>query len=319
MSRISESIFGTLGAIRFKNRVNFMKPKRSEKHKMPTMSHKQYLTSTMVVNNRTVCTIQPLQADTKLQNTGTNAQNAGANIQNTGANVHIVYFHGGGYSMEATGMHFALMKTLVKQTGCAVSYVDYPLAPENTATDAMEMSFLAYKKLQAADSNRHFVLMGDSAGGGLALALAMKIRDEALTDKELFSPEQIILFSPWLDIALTNTRIPEYEKRDVILDVTGLREIGEKYRGDVAADHYTVSPKFGDLSGLGKIAVFYGTEEIFFPDCQEFCDEKQNGSFQVAGYEYEKMQHDWVLLPIEEAKRAIGEVCALVTQRDIII
>jgi epsilon-lactone hydrolase len=151
------------------------------------------------------------------------------------------------------------------------------------------------------------------------LALAMRIRDEALTDSDIAQPEQIIAFSPWLDIALTNKRIPDYEKRDVILDADALREIGEKYRGNVPADNYMVSPKFGDLSGLGTISVFYGTEEIFFPDCEEFCDETQNGGFPVNGYEYDKMQHDWVILPIEEAKRAVGEICALVALRDMTI
>jgi len=298
MSRISESIFGALGAIRFKNRVNFMKPKRSEKHKIPTMSTKQYMTTTAFVRKRPVCTIEPVDTEAK---------------------VHIVYFHGGGYSMEASGLHFQLMKNLVKQTGCALTYIDYPLAPEHTVTQTMDMSLMAYKKLKAGYPKHRFILMGDSAGGGLALALAMKIRDEALTDKCLAQPEQIIVFSPWLDIALTNKRIPEYEKRDVILDVDALREIGERYRGDVPADNYMVSPKFGDLSGLGGISVFYGTEEIFFPDCEEFCDETQNGGFAVTGYEYDKMQHDWVILPIDEAKRAVGEICALVALRDMTI
>jgi epsilon-lactone hydrolase len=298
MSKTSQSIFGVLGAIHFKDRVDFMKPVRSQRTRIPAMPKKQYQTKTMLVRNRMVCTIQPLETV--------------ANEHNAGANVHIVYFHGGGYSMEASGLHFALMKTLVKRTGCTLSYVDYPLAPEHTVTETTAMSLLAYKKLKAEDPNRRFVLMGDSAGGGLALALAMRIRDEGIA-----GPEQIIVFSPWLDIALKNKRIPEYEKRDVILDVAALREIGEQYRGDVPADHYTVSPKYGNLTGLGKIAVFYGTEETLYPDCKEFCEESKSAGFPVTGYEYAGMQHDWVILPIEEAKRAIGEVCALVAQRDM--
>lgn len=293
MSKLSESFFGALGAIRFKNRINFMEPKRSEKHKIPTMSSKKYRTTTLFIKKRPVCTIEPVDTEAK---------------------VHIVYFHGGGYSMEASGLHFQLMKNLVKQTGCALTYIDYPLAPEHTVTEAMDMSLLAYKKLKVGYPKHRFILMGDSAGGGLALALAMRIRDE-----EIDGPEQIILLSPWLDIALTNKRIPEYEKRDVILDVAALREIGEQYRGDVPADNYMVSPKYGDLSGLGAISVFYGTEEILFPDCEEFCDETQNGGFAVTGYEYDKMQHDWVILPIDEAKRAVGEICALVALRDMTI
>lgn len=291
MSKISESFFGVLGTIRFKKRVNFMKPKRSEKNKIPTMSTKQYMTTTLFVRKRPVYTIEPVDTEAK---------------------VHIVYFHGGGYSMEATGLHFQLMKNLVKQTGCALTYIDYPLAPEHTATETMAMSLAAYKKLKKGYAKHRFILMGDSAGGGLALALAMRIRDE-----EIAGPEQIILFSPWLDIGLTNEKIPQYEKRDVILDVAALREIGERYRGEIPADNYQVSPKFGSLKDLGKISVFYGTEEIFCPDCTELCDETRNGGVTVTGYEYQNMQHDWIILPIEEARKAIGEVGALVALRDM--
>lgn len=291
MSKISESFFGALGAIRFKNRVNFMKPKRTNKLKIPTMSTKQYMTTTLFVRKRPVCTIEPIDTEAK---------------------VHIVYFHGGGYSMEASGLHFQLMKNLVKQTGCALTYIDYPLAPEHTATETLAMSLAAYKKLKKGYSKHRFILMGDSAGGGLALALAMRIRNEGIP-----GPEQVILFSPWLDIALTNEKIPQYEKRDVILDMAALRKIGERYRGEIPADSYMVSPKFGSLKELGTISVFYGTEEIFCPDCMELCDETLNGGVTVNGYEYQNMQHDWIILPIDEARKAIGEVGALVAVRDM--
>lgn len=307
MTKISQSIFGVLGAVRFKDLVDFMKPKRSARPKTPAMSQKQYQTTTLLVQNRTVCTIQPLGDQPKIHmEVGLQAQ------REDRPQVHIVYFHGGGYSMEASGLHFALMKTLVKQTGCALSYVDYPLAPEHTAPETIAMSLEAYQVLNEAYPTHKFLLMGDSAGGGLALALAMKIRDEARTNPGLNQPAQIILFSPWLDIGLSNKRIVEYEKRDVILDAEALREIGDKYRGEIPADHYLVSPKFGDLTGVGPVSIFYGTEEILYPDCVAFCEEQTRAGFAVTGYEYENMQHDWVILPIEEAKKAIGEVCALI-------
>lgn len=294
MSKTSESIFGVLGAIRFKDRVDFMHPRRSTKPKTPAMPQKQYKTTTRLVQSRTVCTIEPLELATVLG-------------RGTEARAHIVYFHGGGYSMEASGLHFQLMKNLVKQTGCALSYIDYPLAPEHTAAETMAMSLAAYLKLKTEYPAHRLILMGDSAGGGLALALAMHIRDQGIA-----GPEQIILFSPWLDIGLTNEKIPLYEPLDVILDVAGLREIGERYRGELPADHYLVSPRYGDLTGLGSISVFYGTKEILCPDCREFCESSQRGGFPVKGYEYQGMQHDWVILPIEEAKKAMVEICALI-------
>ena len=306
MSRTSDSIFGVLDIIRFKDRVDFLNPKRSRRARVPAMPQKYYKTTNMLVQSRTVCTIEPL--DSALE---------------SGGKTHIVYFHGGGYSMEASGLHFQLMKTLMKQTGCPLTYVDYPLAPEHNATETIGMSLAAYLKLKEMHPDHRFVFVGDSAGGGLALALAMKIRDEGLA-----GPVRLILFSPWLDLALSNPSIAPLEGRDVILGVAALREIGDRYRGNLPKDHFLVSPKYGDLTGLGRIAVFYGTEEILYPDCREFC-ETAAGAVDVAGaqpgdvadadpgvsvtgYEYEGMQHDWVLLPMEEAKKAIAEACELI-------
>jgi acetyl esterase/lipase len=297
MSKTSDSIFGVLNIIRFKDRVDFLNPRRSKRTRVPAMPQSRYKTTTILVQDRTVCTIEPLDSATK---------------------THIVYFHGGGYSMEASGLHFQLMKTLMKQTGCPLTYVDYPLAPEHTALDTVGMCLAAYKQLLEMYPSHRFVFVGDSAGGGLALALGMKIREEGIA-----GPVQLILFSPWLDLTLANEQIPPLEDRDVILDVAALREIGERYRGDIPKDHYLVSPMYGDLAGLGRIAVFYGTEEILYPDCRAFCEraaEKvaaaggagEQAGFSVTGFEYQGMQHDWVLLPMEEAKKAIAEACEII-------
>ena len=298
MSKTSQSIFSVLGAISFKDRIDFLKPRRSGRTKTPVLPHRDYKTTTRTVHDRTVCTVAPLE--------GTEPADVGAK-GNSYAKPHIVYFHGGGYSMEASGLHFALMKNLIKQTGCPLTYIDYPLAPEHTATKNIAMCMDAYKILQAEHPAQSFVFVGDSAGGGLALALAMKIRDEGLV-----GPTQLILFSPWLDISLGNPQIPIFQDKDVILEASGLRKIAEVYRGEIPADHFLVSPIHGDLDGLCPIAVFYGTEEILYPDCKEFCEESREKGFDVTAYEYKRMQHDWVILPTPEARQAVAQVCAMI-------
>jgi len=135
-----------------------------------------------------------------------------------------------------------------------------------------------------------------------------------IRDKGLKGAEKIILFSPWLDIKLTNERISLYEKRDFVLDAESLRKIGGIYRGNLHASHYLVSPKYGDLKGLGDIAVFFGSEEIFYPDCIQFCIANNEGSTKIRAYEYAGMQHDWVILPIPEAYRALGQAAAFIRE-----
>jgi epsilon-lactone hydrolase len=281
MSYLSWTIFKILKMIRFKERIDFMHPKRSAKVKAPYFSNKKYSTTELMVLGRPVLPIRPIESK---------------------ALAHVVYFHGGGYSIEASGLHFQLMKQLIDLANCTVTYMDYPLAPEFSVVDTMDMALEAYSQLLLAHPEHQFVLMGDSAGGGLALSLSMLIRDKGLKDAK-----KIILFSPWLDIKLTNERISLYEKRDFVLNAESLRKIGEIYRGDLHASHYLVSPKYGDLKGLGDIAVFFGSEEIFYPDCLEFCGANSTGSARVTAYEYAGMQHDWVILPIPEAHRALDE------------
>ena len=222
---------------------------------------------------------------------------------------HVIYFHGGGYSFEASGGHFQLMKQLIDRSNCMVTYVDYPLAPEFSVVDTMNMALETYSQLLSAYPKHQFVLMGDSVGGGLALSLSMLIREKGLK-----AAEKIILFSPWLDIKLTNERISLYEKRDFVLDAEPLRKIGQIYAGELHESHYLVSPKYGDLKGLGDIAVFFGSEEIFYPDCMEFCDAGNAGSTKIRAYEYAGMQHDWVILPIPEAYRALDEAAVFMRE-----
>ncbi len=288
MSYLSIMIFKILKMIRFKERIDFMHPKRSAKGKVPYFSKKKYRTTELVVFGRLVLTISPPESKT-LQ--------------------HVIYFHGGGYSIEASGGHFQIMKQLIDRANCTVTYVDYPLAPEFSVVDTMDMALETYSRLLSAHPDHQFVLMGDSAGGGLALSLSMLIRDKGLK-----GAEKIILFSPWLDIKLTNKRISLYEKRDFVLDTESLRKIGEIYAGNRHAAQYLVSPKYGDLTGLGDIAVFFGSEEIFCPDCMEFCDSGNAGSTKIRAYKYAGMQHDWVILPIPEAHRALDEAVAFMRE-----
>ena len=135
-----------------------------------------------------------------------------------------------------------------------------------------------------------------------------------IRDIGLKAPRKIILFSPWLEIGLLNERVPRYEKRDFMLNAGSLRKIGKIYSGDLPETNYLVSPKYGDVSGLGDIAVFFGSEEIFRPDCVDFCAAHKSGKPEVSAYEYEGMQHDWVLFPIPEAYHALDRAVAFAKQ-----
>ena len=105
---------------------------------------------------------------------------------------HILYLHGGAYVQSFVKQHWRFLSMLVRETNCTVTAPDYPLAPEYNYKHAFEMLVPLYRQILKSVKPKNTLLMGDSAGGGLALALAQKIKLENLP-----SPDQLILLSPF--------------------------------------------------------------------------------------------------------------------------
>jgi len=222
---------------------------------------------------------------------------------------HILFFHGGAYLLEGSVMHWKLMETISLKANCKVSYIDYPLAPEYNYKATFEMVQQAYDKLLKENPNDMFMLMGDSAGGGLALAFAQKL----VAENALIQPSKIILFSPWLDMAMVNSEIKKMENLDKILSVKSLRDAAKTYSGGDDLHQYLLSPINGKLEGLGETLIFYGTHEILYPDCLKLKD-KTAGFENFHFREFAGMQHDWVIFPIAEADEALEMVIEFIVR-----
>ena len=279
----SKSIYFFLKLLNFKKIVEyyFNNPPRSKKLVYPSSFSRLFHVYEFFILKHAVVTIQP-----KIDF----------------CNIHVLYFHGGGYVLEGNSMHWKIVQNIASNTKCRVSYIDYPLAPDNNYITTFEMVQLAFNKLTTDYPNDVFVFIGDSAGGGLALALAQKLFLENAT----IQPVKNILFSPWLDITMQNPAIRMQEKLDYILPYNGLKVAGKKYVGDADPNHYLVSPINGRLDGIGKTLVFYGTQELFYPDCV-MLKEKTAGFGNFFFEEFEGMQHDWVIFPIPEANDALNK------------
>ncbi len=218
---------------------------------------------------------------------------------------HLLFFHGGSYMLEATVFHRRLLQTLVRKHHITVSFVDYPLAPEDTFEATRAMALASYRKVVQTYPDHTFFLFGDSAGGGLALALLQILQKEEF----LPFPHKTILCSPWLDLSLQNEQISEYEKLDPLLSVEALRYAASLYSGGEDPCHPFLSPLFGNMDNLEEILLFVGSHEIFFPDCLALQEKigraKGSSLFMVLG---EGLMHDWVLFPSKEAKRVPSQI-----------
>ena len=176
--------------------------------------------------------------------------------------LHILFFHGGAYISEASPMHRKMIEYLIDQMSCKVTFVDYPLAPQYTAEKVKSVVRAAYLYIAERYASEQICLFGDSAGGGLALALRQLIRDEDIEK----IPGKTVCCSPWLDVSMSCSDYSAQAKTEKILTKKILIDAGQKYAGSFSTKDSFVSPIYGKMDHLGELFVSVSKNEIFLPD-----------------------------------------------------
>lgn len=203
---------------------------------------------------------------------------------------YILYFHGGSYVAEATQNHFNFLEKIAKDTKYTIIMPDYPLTPKYTYDDVFDMAVPLYKEIISKVNNNDLILMGDSAGGGLALALY-----EKMTTEFIDIPSKTVLISPWLDVKMQNEKINELSKNDDILSKEKLILAGIAYAGKDGMDKYLVNPIEGDLSKLNNISIFTGTYDILNPDAMLLKEKADKAGGNIELKVYNKAKHIWLI------------------------
>ena len=218
----------------------------------------------------------------------------------------ILYLHGGAYINDANANYFKLCDKYVQKLNAEVIFPIYPLAPNHTWDETFAiLTDLYMDKLK--DASVPVIVMGDSAGGGLSVAFC-----EYLDELGLAQPDKLILFSPWMDISMSNPAAADYEAADPMLSAYGLIEMGKCWAGDLDLHDYKVSPIFGDISCLQNVYLFVGTREIFYPDVTDFYGMLQALSINTELVIGEGLNHVYPLYPIPEADDAFDQVCGII-------
>ena len=174
--------------------------------------------------------------------------------QRTPSSAVIVYLHGGGYIATAVSAHAWLVDHLARRTGADIVMPLYPLAPHHTWQEAHRLVLELYRRTVAQNPGKRIVLMGDSAGGGLAAVIALSLAEAGDTQ-----PDELALISPWVDITNTNPDIADYVDADPLMAPEPLAEIGRSWAGSTPPTDWHLSPIYGDLSGLKKVTTFVWT------------------------------------------------------------
>jgi epsilon-lactone hydrolase len=183
-------------------------------------------------------------------------------IQGTDAANVILYFHGGVYVIGSAATSVPLVGDLARRTGAKAFTLDYRLAPEHPYPSAVEDAQAAYEGLlgQGIDPGQ-IALAGESAGGGLAVATLLALRDAGTP-----LPSCAFLISPYADLTLSGETILGKQAVDPILTPDGLRLRVPDYVAGADASDPHISPVFGDLSRLPPLLIQVGSHEILLSD-----------------------------------------------------
>ena len=227
----------------------------------------------------------------------------------------ILHIHGGAFFLGSLDTHRAFLTHMAARTQMQVLHVDYPLAPESVYPEASDGIFDIYTTLlgqgiQAKD----IILSGDSCGANLALALALKIRDEGLPQVS-----GLILLSPFLDLTLSSESLRYNRKHDALLSIETL-EAGIDYYVPKFMDTAdpAISPVFADLSGLPPILVQVGSKEILLDDAQRFKEKAEQAGVDLTYKLYTGMWHNFQMFHtwFDEGKQALADLAEFAHRLD---
>lgn len=212
----------------------------------------------------------------------------------------ILYLHGGAYVCGSPWTHLSLLQQICGASAASVLAPDYRLAPEAPFPAALEDAWSAYwwLLLRGTPPGR-IVVGGDSAGGGLTLALLVALRDAHAP-----LPAAAFCLSPWVDLAVTGRTVQTNEKCDYLNEPI-IRQTAQMYAGEHDVHEALVSPLYADLHGLPPILIQVGSNEMLLDDARRVARNALEAGVPVDLEIWESMVHVWhFFFPIEPRARA---------------
>lgn len=206
----------------------------------------------------------------------------------------ILYLHGGGYVSGKMDYARGFATMLATKNRMKVCCLEYRLAPENRFPAALDDAYSTYHYLlENGYTSRRIVLCGESAGGGLIYALALKLKENGIP-----MPGGIIAISPWSDLTLSGASYEENKAVDPSMTKERLQFYAECYTD--AVDHPYVSPLIGDLTGLPASLIFVGGAEIMLSDAVELHKKLISSGCKSTLHIAPDMWHVYVLFNLKE-------------------
>jgi len=220
---------------------------------------------------------------------------------------HVMYIHGGAYVEGIFRWQWHFVGWMAERLGTTFTVPLYPLAPEHDCAAASAVVLGVYRELLAHDDPSRLVVMGDSAGGGLAMSLAIQAISAGLA-----KPAALVLVSPWLDVTMTDPAQIEIEKVDPLLLRAGAKAAGRWYAGAMSTTDPRVSPLYGEIASLPPILMFCGTHDILLTDARRLAKRAAAEGTAVEYHEEPGLMHVYPLLFFPESRKARDRITQFV-------
>src|SRR5580658_1012109 len=222
----------------------------------------------------------------------------------------ILYLHGGGYVIGSINTHRALAGRLSRAAKARVLVIDYRLAPEHPHPAPVEDSVAAFRWMLAQGIKpSRIALAGDSAGGGLAAATLVAIRDTKLP-----VPAAGALLSPWVDMEGIGESMTTKDAADPMVHKEGLLGMAKAYLGGQNPRTPLAAPLYADLAGLPPLLIQVGTSETLLDDASRFAERAKKAGVNVTYEPWQNMIHVWQIFApmLDEGQQAIEKIGAFV-------
>lgn len=218
----------------------------------------------------------------------------------------VLYLHGGGYVIGSISTHRALAATLSREAKARVLVIDYRLAPEHPHPAAVDDSVASYRwLLKQGLSPKRLVVAGDSAGGGLAVATLVALRDAG---EKL--PACGVCLSPWVDLEGIGDSMTSKAGLDPMVKKDGLLQLAGLYLGGKHPRTPLAAPLYADLSGLPPLLIVVGTWETLLDDAARLAERARKAGVDVTYEPAEGMIHVWQLFAplLDEGKQSLARI-----------
>ena len=221
------------------------------------------------------------------------------NIWTFDGNTTLVYYlHGGAFVLGLNSLYYSMIGRLAKISKAKIVAPDYPLPPEHNVNEIHEWVKSSYIETIAKHNPNNIIIMGDSAGGNLAIALV-----DWIMTSELRKPSNLILLSPWVDLELKNPKL-EANPSEQLLDKKDIQKAAIRFANGLDLKEPLISPLYHNNLKLPKTTIFSGDLDLLHDDIVRFSKKNPKVTLKITNH----MPHVHMIMPTKEAKITLKQI-----------